>query len=214
MREEPVGLFPLPNVVLLPGAVLPLHIFEPRYRSLTADALAGSGEMAVALLRPGFEADYLGKAAIEPIVCVGQIVAHQKLEDGRYHLLLQGTTRARVVREVTEMPYRSAVLEAMAEAAGDGGVSAGERDALAAVFSDGAMARTELGQRMVELLSAGTPVGAVLDLLAFHFLADPAAKQAVLNEVDPAARYALLTPVLLALSRLPTAGDAADANLN
>jgi Lon protease-like protein len=214
MIDEPVGLFPLPNVVLLPGADLPLHIFEPRYRALTADALAGSGRVSIALLRPGYEPDYLGKPAIEPTVCVGRIVAHQKMQDGRYHLLLRGTTRARVVREVTEMPYRSAVLEMMPEASGDSGVSNLERNTLAAVISAGAIARTELGLRLAGMLSSGAPVGAVIDLLAFHTLANPAAKQAVLNETDPAARYALLTPVLLAISRAPADPDRADPNLN
>ena len=58
---EEVPVFPLPNVVLLPGALLPLHVFEPRYREMTRDVVAGRRRMAVARLQPGFEADYHGR---------------------------------------------------------------------------------------------------------------------------------------------------------
>src|SRR5690606_30905127 len=52
---EALPIFPLPDVVLFPGAVLPLHIFEPRYREMTADLLAAHGLLALARLRPGYE---------------------------------------------------------------------------------------------------------------------------------------------------------------
>ena len=53
-----VPVFPLPNAVLFPRTVLPLHIFEPRYRAMVSDADAGDGMIAIALLEPGFEKDY------------------------------------------------------------------------------------------------------------------------------------------------------------
>src|SRR3954468_13652401 len=87
-----VPLFPLPNIVLFPRAVLPLHIFEERYRHMTADALAGNKRVAMALLKPGWEKSYYGKPTIDPVVCVGQIVSHEKLPDGKYNFLLQGRT--------------------------------------------------------------------------------------------------------------------------
>src|SRR5437660_12571644 len=101
-----VPLFPLPNTVLFPHAVLPLHIVEERYKKMTIDALAGDRQIAMALLRPGWEKDYYGRAAIEPTVCVGTIVSHESLADGEYNFLLQGRTRARVIREVVDQPYR------------------------------------------------------------------------------------------------------------
>src|SRR5512135_1917533 len=99
-------LFPLPNVVLFPRAVLPLHIFEERYKVMTADVLAGDGRLAMALLKSGWEKDYYGRPAIEQVVCVGQILSHEKLPDGKYNFLLQGRNRARVVREHRGKPYR------------------------------------------------------------------------------------------------------------
>src|SRR5439155_15703175 len=86
----PARLFPLPNLVFFPQVMQPLHIFEPRYRALTADALAGDRLMALVLLQPDWEKDYDAKPAICPVACLGKIVAEQRLEDGRYNLLLRG----------------------------------------------------------------------------------------------------------------------------
>ncbi len=105
-----VRLFPLPNVVLFPGLVQTLHIFEPRYRTLMADALATDHLIAVALLQPApaFQ-------AIEPIfptLCIGKVLTYHLLDDGRYFLKLGGVCRARVVAEVeTVHPYRVARVE-------------------------------------------------------------------------------------------------------
>src|SRR5437016_14443168 len=79
---ESVPLFPLPNVVLFPRAVLPLHIFEERYLVMTADALRRDRLIAMALLKPGWERDYYSTPTIEPVVCVGQILMHEQLPDG------------------------------------------------------------------------------------------------------------------------------------
>ena len=99
--EMAVSLFPLPNVVLFPRAVLPLHVFEPRYRRMTADALVAQKRLAMALLKPGWERDYYGSPEIEPVVCVGRIVNSELLPDGRYNLLLQGEMRACVEKETS-----------------------------------------------------------------------------------------------------------------
>src|SRR3954470_6986505 len=83
-----VRLFPLPNLVLFPHVIQPLHVFEPRYRQLMADALADDRLMALALPRPGEEEDYHKRPPIHRVVCVGQIDQEDKLPDGRYNLLL------------------------------------------------------------------------------------------------------------------------------
>src|SRR5207253_4170439 len=83
-------LFPLPNLVLFPHVVQPLHVFEPRYREMTTDALAGDRLIATALLHPDWEAVYEGHPPIHPVACLGRIVADQRLDDGRFLLLLRG----------------------------------------------------------------------------------------------------------------------------
>ena len=108
-------LFPLPNVVLFPGALLPLHIFEPRYRAMVGDALASDRLIGMVLLRPGFERDYDGRPPIHAIGCSGVIVHSVRLDDGRYNILLRGLDRFRVVAEDHELVYRRATVEELPE---------------------------------------------------------------------------------------------------
>src|SRR5437773_7205568 len=108
-------LFPLPNVVLFPNVFLPLHIFEPRYRAMTADALASDRLIGMVLLRPGWERDYEGRPPVYSIGCSGVITHAERLQDGRYHLVLRGLDRFRIVREDHERSYRRAVVEPQPE---------------------------------------------------------------------------------------------------
>ena len=102
-----IPLFPLPGVVLLPGTLLPLHIFEPRYRAMVADVLAGSRTIGMALLKPGWQ-DQGGNPAIYPVGGAGQIVDFEELPDGRYNIVLEGKFRYRVLEEAPANPYRTA----------------------------------------------------------------------------------------------------------
>jgi Lon protease-like protein len=109
-----IALFPLPGVVLLPGTLLPLHIFEPRYRAMVADALAGSRMIGMAMLKSGWE-QAEDHPAIHAIGGAGEIVESEELEDGRYNILLQGQFRYRIVREEpAATPYRTASVEEIA----------------------------------------------------------------------------------------------------
>jgi Lon protease-like protein len=114
-----IPIFPLPDTVLFPGMPLPLHVFEPRYRKMTADALAGHGMLGMVLLQPGHERDYYGRPPVFAVGCAGAIEQHRRLEDGRYNLLLRGRVRFRVLKEEPGEPYRLAHVEALAEAEGD-----------------------------------------------------------------------------------------------
>mgnify|MGYP001827034571 CR=1 FL=1 len=109
MKKVPI--FPLPNVVFFPRVVLPLHVFEPRYRQMTEDALAGEKLLAVALLRPGFEKDYYGNPPVHDTATIGRIEHHESLGEGRYNIALTGLERVRLVEgprdEDTEKPYRT-----------------------------------------------------------------------------------------------------------
>lgn len=183
-----VPLFPLPNVVLFPRSILPLHIFEERYKSMTADALRGSRRIAMALLRPGWEKNYHGRPAIEPVVCVGAILSHEKLPDGRYNFLLQGQTRAAIVREYGDEPYRVAMLKPLDEIAAFEIDLADERRRLESVFDNQRLRETGIGQKFVELLSGPIPTDQVADLIAFHFLEDLRLKQSLLAEPDVRSR--------------------------
>ena len=109
-----IPVFPLAGALLLPRARLPLHIFEPRYRAMTADALANEPFIAVALLKPGYEPHYFThRAPIHETVGIGEIVASEQVEDGKYNILLRGIGRARIVEEYPDRPYRLARVEVM-----------------------------------------------------------------------------------------------------
>jgi Lon protease-like protein len=102
-------VFPLPNLVMFPHVVQPLHIFEPRYRELMEDALAADKLIAMAVLAEGWEADYEGRPKLHPVACLGRIATHERLPDGRFNLLLLGLRRVRLVHELPpERLYREA----------------------------------------------------------------------------------------------------------
>lgn len=110
MRELPpvVPLFPLPDVVLFPRVLLPLHLFEPRYRALARDALAGEHLIGMVLLRGDWRADYYGRPDVFETGTVGQIVDHARLPDGRYNIVLAGVREFRIEEEFADRPYRYA----------------------------------------------------------------------------------------------------------
>lgn len=101
-------LFPLPNLVFFPRTRLPLHVFEPRYRKMVADAVASDQRFGIVLLRPGWETDYFGAPPIYACGTLGQIEQAVPLDDGRFNILVRGEVRFRVVGEIPGQPYRTA----------------------------------------------------------------------------------------------------------
>jgi ATP-dependent Lon protease len=182
--SQAVPLFPLPNVVLFPHSVLPLHIFEERYKAMTADALAGRRQIAMALLRAGWEKCYYGKPAIEPVVCVGSILSHERLADGRYNFLLQGTTRARIHREVGGHAYRVAELEHLSEERVDEAELIDDRRRLAMAFQDPRLRCTGIGRKFLQMLDGSIGTAIISDLVAFNFLDDVPLKQSLLGDCE------------------------------
>lgn len=108
---ERLGVFPLPNVVLFPHAHLPLHIFEARYLSLLKDALAGDRRFVMAVLKPGYEADYHGCPDVHPVACVGHVVKHQRLDDDCADVVVRGERVVRLEEFVQSEPYRVARIQ-------------------------------------------------------------------------------------------------------
>jgi len=179
-----IPLFPLPNVVLFPRAVLPLHIFEDRYKTMTADALAGNRMIAMALLKPGWEKDYYQAPAIEPVVCVGEILSWEQLPDGKYNFLLQGRVRARVMSESQQKPYRVASLSQLEEPAMLEIDLELERSRLIDVFSAAPFGGLPIARQFRELLNGPIPTEAIADLAAFNLLDDIPMKQQLLEDLD------------------------------
>ena len=162
-------LFPLPNLVCFPQVVQPLHIFEPRYRAMTADALAGDRRIALVLPKPGWETDYDGRPAVHSIACLGKIVADQKLDDGRYNLLLRGMTRIRIIEEVDHgTPFRIARAELLEDQPlTHPGKEAVYRAQLVKLAPNRFPHPGPVREEFRKLLAGPLPIGALTDIVAF-----------------------------------------------
>jgi Lon protease-like protein len=109
-----LSIFPLPGALLLPRAYLPLHIFEPRYRSMVSDALARDRRIAMIQPLPVQEMG-LDQPALFDIGCIGRIAQVEAMEDGRFNLVLEGVTRFRTLREMdVATPFRQIEAEMFA----------------------------------------------------------------------------------------------------
>jgi len=124
MLPPVIPVFPLPNVVLFPNVFLPLHIFEPRYRQMVSDALAGDRIIGMVLLRPGYRADYEGRPPVYPVGTAGVITHSEALPDGRFNIVLRGIEKFRIAGEDAGRAYRLARIEPLPESA------VADRDAL------------------------------------------------------------------------------------
>jgi Lon protease-like protein len=187
---------------------LPLHVFEPRYRKMVADVLAGHRTIGMTLLRPGWEADYYGRPPVYPIGCAGIVDDSQLLEGGRYNIVLKGVARFRLLSEQSGEPYRLASVEYHGDIMGDPSVLEDSRrrllDALSGL-SEGAavfLSRPDLSHELF-----ANAVCQYLDLESVE-------KQSLLDCESIAARYLRLLEILdfRALSR--THGGGGDSTIH
>ena len=201
-------LFPLPNPVLFPHVVQPLHVFEPRYRRLTADTLAGDRLIALVLLKPGWEDDYDARPDVYPVACLGRVVADQLLPDGRYNLLLRGLSRIRLLNEVLDdMPYRTAHAELLPDVPPP---SLEEAKRLRTALAERVLPRFADGparDQLRELFQGELTLGALCDILGFALPFPVEHKQALLEQPETARRAEQLLTLLDALVSSPAVGD-------
>jgi Lon protease-like protein len=208
--DRVIPVFPLPNCVLFPGVVQPLHIFEPRYRAMMREVLEGyesSGgqkAMALGLLKPGWEKDYYSCPSFYPRVCVGRVIAHELLPDGKYNLLLQGMARAQVVsqekRDGDWGIYRVATLEPVAEVASTAAHEKLQRRVLQQLFGRTALKDLTVTPALSALFEDSVPTSRLIDGLAFSLVQDVAAKQRLLETEAVGARGEMLLQELVALA--------------
>ncbi len=185
-----IPIFPLPDVMLFPSMARPLHIFEPRYRALVADALNGDRLIGMVMLLPGYEQDYEGRPPIYAIGCAGRIANVEALPDGSYNILLHGLVKFRVTSEDHSRPYRLAHVEALHESTADA-----DRAALAEQ-------RAELTTLLMAIVpSSNRPPQALPDENLVNGIAqyadiDPLDRQDLLELDGPLARAQLLIDLL------------------
>ncbi len=202
-------VFPLPGAVVLPGTPAPLHVFEPRYREMVADALASDGVIAVAMLVSDEDAED-DRAAIHPIACAGIVEEHELLPDGHYNLLLRGLGRVRLVKEIDNgKPYRQFEAELLEDVYPPECeyVLVRERRALeACVRQLSEVLPVESGApQLAQAVLRTESLSEVADLVAAAVVSEPKQRLAVLEELDVGRRLDLVTgevaSVVLLLSR-------------
>jgi len=193
MLPPAIPVFPLPNVVLFPNVFLPLHIFEPRYRAMVADALAGDRIIGMVLLKAGYEVEYEGRPPVYPVGCAGVITHADPLPDGRFNIVLRGIERFRVIDEDASRPYRLATVQPLPEQISDADRTAlrAQRQRLEAIIA-AAIERTRGAPRF-------PPTVADEDLingLAQYLDLDPLERQALLERDNALARCTGLIELL------------------
>jgi Lon protease-like protein len=193
-------IFPLPNVQLFPHALLPLHVFEPRYRALVKDCLDGNHVVAIATLEPGFEEDYEGRPPVKRICGVGMVIGHEPLPDGRSNILVRGLSRAEILSELPpDRAYRLVQARPL-------------EDRIPATLDRPAAVQTLmlLADRLADRLPSGGATlrglvrsqpqpGPLTDVLAAALVTDPGDRQRLLEDPDVAARVELVSARLAAI---------------
>jgi Lon protease-like protein len=190
-------VFPLPNVVFFPKTLLPLHVFEPRYRQMIADALEGDQSVCVALLKPGWEADYEGAPEVYPVACLGRIVQHQKLPDGRFNVVLHGESRVMIEGYEQLTPYRLAQLRVLSQDSAwtEGTEVASESLELLRLFQKMFENQANAASMTTALGSHLSPEG-ILNSVAMNLNVEPKVKQFLLEIDSVGARYRSVLKIL------------------
>jgi Lon protease-like protein len=189
-------IFPLPDVTFFPHTLLPLHVFEARYRAMVMDALARDRRLAVVRLRPGYETAYAGKPAVHHVAGAGEIVSWERLATGRYNILLRGECRVRIETEKpSDTLYRIVAAQRLEDVAARTDVGA-----LLARIRGACGRLLRALERPADLLDTalaeGQPPGAIADRIAAAVIPDAALRQELLETLDVARRLDRLADAL------------------
>lgn len=210
-RETPV--MTLPNATLFPQALLPLYIFEPRYRQMLADALHSNRMFAVAMQRPGSDREWP-----LPVAGLGLIRVSVRHKDDTSHLILQGLARVELEQAVSYKPYRVQRIHPIETPPCDNVVA----DALLAKVRELLRERVDLGlqfpspvndepfapHEILKYLDSLTDPERAADLVSCAVLPGPAQRQAILETVEVENRLRRLIQFLLAEIRWKRKGNA------
>ena len=200
-----ISLFPLPSSVFYPRTQLPLHIFEPRYRQMVADAIEAEQWIGMVVLEPGYEEEYYGRPPVKVIGCAGRIEKHVHRPDGKYDIVLMGESRFRIVSETGDRMYREAEVELLPNL-NDQPIDKNPGSAfytLASHFWEIRQLLPEDKRQSMELDVDGCrSLGDVTDRMAYGFDLTLEQKQAFLEECDVMRRMEALEEILRLKKRI------------
>ncbi len=205
--SKPTPIFPLSMVTLFPHAVLPLHIFETRYQQMVEDVLDRSGQIAMAVIEDETDDDIDDLyQRLRPAVCLGQVIQHERLMDGRYNILLQGICRARILEELPpdeDRPYRQALLEPIETPPPDESDLDLVRDRLRELLVDEPLNQLSAAENVASCLARPeAPTAAVLELVGVSLITQDAVRYQLLEEGDPLIRAEIIEDELGTLRSL------------
>ena len=205
-------LFPLPDFVLFPGVTAGLHMFEPRYRSLTADALKADRRFVVSGLRPGWQSDYEGAPPVYEVGSLCEMSQVVRLADGRYNLLATGLHRVRVTdeRPLGDRLYRTVEVTPLADRKPDEAAVRRAYESLRGAIRCLIMLLGEKAQPLADAVKGDAPAEEATFGVAALLARTPATRQELLEELDVAVRcdrLTLLASELLAAASGPVRGE-------
>lgn len=220
---KPMPLFPLPDAVLLPHAVLPLHIFERRYRQMIDDCLDDAGQIAMASfttaptagtaecadVKSPFGTETIGGGAptrLRPVVCIGQIIQHEALSDGRHNVLLHGVCRAKIT-EINEPSgerlYPLASVQPTELIDSDPPSMNEVRTELRTLLSRPRLKKMRSVETVIEWFDRSEiPTHALLELIGFTLIKDSNLKYRLLAEANVNRRARLIKRELIGIDHL------------
>ena len=203
-------LFPLPNAVLFPHALLPLHIFEERYRAMVRDILTGGRCLAIGLLLPEAN-EHDERPPVQPIAGVGEVVMAHELPDGRFNLVVRGRARVRIDQELpSDRPYRLVTATELPDLRiADEAEIADADQTLRALIGRLADAIPEGGELLRQVIAAQESPAELVDGVASALIVDPALRQRLLETRDVGERLERVAAEVVAMTaRIGAPGSA------
>lgn len=218
--SQPVALFPLASVALLPHALQALHVFEPRYRQMTEDALGDADPPDLPSAAPiamatfagsAWRDEYAGTPPLRPVVCVGRIVRHRRHPDGRHDLVLHGVSRARILamhEPEAGRPYRMAELVPLERPHAPRPPMHRARGAFEEILRRPRLGRLDGTRQVLEWFRRpDMPTHAAVEVAGHVLVRDAEARYRLLAEPDPLRRAGIVRDALLDLERLVALAD-------
>lgn len=192
-------LFPLPGVLLFPGSLLPLHVFEPRYRALVADCLREERPLSVCQILPSEVQNAKATPRLYPYAGVGIIAAHEKLADGRSNIVIQPVGRVRLDAErPSDTLYRVAEASLLEDTPVATAALAATGEELRTMFLPILARAGERGEGLAKAVRELLPER-VPEAVASVVVRDEEARQRWLAEDDPLRRARIVEEALLLL---------------
>ncbi|MCP4808432.1 MAG: LON peptidase substrate-binding domain-containing protein [Proteobacteria bacterium] len=182
---ENLPVFPLPGLVFFPGSLLPLHVFEARYRAMVSFCVARDMPMAVGRIAEGHEHEQPGDPPVFDVMGVGRVARHQELPDGRFNVVLGGVTRVRLVQELDKIEgYRRFSTELLLDRSRDPSVAAAHlatiRACTLSLAGTNAGAAKAIGQVLERQLAPARAADALASVLFGH----PDERQELLENLE------------------------------